>query len=108
MSNQKISTTVDIVDRTGGGKKRVDSVAVSKPQIINAFEAWAKKPSKIRDAWLEKSTYKWAVLYEGNCYPPKLIMRLAVKEDAYTVEKVYQAFKQLGFEVIRKSECDQA
>ncbi len=108
MSDQNISTTVDIVDRKSGSKKKVRSMTVSKGQVITALETWEKKPPKIRDAWLQKETHTWAVLYKDKCYPPKLIMRLAIKEDTYTIERVYQAFQQLGFEVIRKSECDQA
>ncbi len=89
------------------GKKLVRFASVTLEQIISAFEEWDKKPPEERDKWVEQGHFTKAVRYKGKCYPLKPIMRIAIglQEDGYTVERTQIAFKELGLEVIYKSEC---
>jgi hypothetical protein len=64
--------------------------------------------------WLEHKKYKYAIRYEGRCYPPKAIIRLAIGS---ALARGYQfgggegtgrtnwVLRRLGFEIIPKLQC---
>ena len=67
--------------------------------------------------WFENSTYTFAVRYEGKCYPPKPILRLAIGSGPQEGYGFYGGgnrgnanwvLKQLGFDVVDKDECRKA
>lgn len=101
MSNPADTTTVKVVD----GQELVRYETVTLIQVLAAFEAWDQQPPEKRNAWLQDGRYSKAVKYNGKCYPLKPLIKLAINEEAYLVERTQTAFKELGFEIIAKSMC---
>lgn len=67
--------------------------------------------------WFQNSTYTFAIRYEGECYPPKPILRLAIgsgPQEGYVFYggssrgNANWVLEQLGFDVVDKYECREA
>ena len=68
--------------------------------------------------WWEDDTHDYAIRYQGTCYPPKYILRLAIAPDR--PDKLHgfkggggsgnanEVLRELDFEIIRKSECSRS
>lgn len=65
--------------------------------------------------WFENQQYNFALRYDGKCYPPKYILRLAIAPDHPDDVDVFYGggqqgnanwvLEKLGYEIIPKSEC---
>jgi len=67
--------------------------------------------------WFQNDTYKYAIRYQGSCYPPKEILRLAIgrgPQQGCTLAggrnpgSAITVIEELGFEIISKQECREA
>jgi len=84
---------------------------ITRQQIIEAINQFNRQHQDTNDynSWLNKRTYRWAVMYRGKVYPPKYILSLASGFDLSDFsggeQKYRRVFRELGeeeFEVIRK------
>jgi hypothetical protein len=83
---------------------------VSKQDILEAMEYFQNRYTNTNDYdhWLEKNSYKYAVLNGGKYYPPKYIMGLATNFDhtrfygGWGKYGVNTYFKREGFEIVNK------
>lgn len=64
--------------------------------------------------WFENDAYAYAIRYEGKCYPPKPILRLAIGSGPQEGYGFYGGgnrgnanwvLEELGFEVVSKQDC---
>ena len=86
---------------------------VSKHDILKAIAQFDREFPKTNDydRWLDKRSYKYALEYEGRCYPPKKIMSMATAMPrscfygGWHSYGVNEYFERKDFKIILKSEC---
>ena len=80
---------------------------VTRQAIVNALHEFDRQApdSGPHAEWLSKANFKFAVLYDGRKYPPKLILSMASGipvTDFNGGEQANNVFKKLGFQVVDK------
>lgn len=80
---------------------------VTRQDILDALHDFASQypNTETYENWLEKDTYKYAVLYDGRVYPPKHILSMATGIPTTEFgggEQTNRVFHQLGFTVENK------
>lgn len=80
---------------------------ITRRQVLDALHTFAEAhpDSNTFDQWLEKESYRYAVVYRDRRYPPKHILS-AVSGVPITEfsggEETNRVFRQLGFVVLPK------
>jgi 5-methylcytosine-specific restriction enzyme A len=80
---------------------------VTRQQILDALHEFAKQypDTDTYENWLQKESYKYAVLYDGRVYPPKHILYVVTgipTTDFNGGEQTNRVFRQLDFDVVNK------
>jgi hypothetical protein len=83
---------------------------VTREAILRAIDYYKSEyPENDYDNWLNKDIYKYAILYEGQLYPPTYIMGLSTDINCVyfaggstTSLGVNPVFKREGFRIVDK------